>query len=58
MKPWICPRCGKVHAGWVAECDCRVHLIAIPATCVTLTNVKSVATAFTCRAYNTPDREL
>lgn len=19
---WICPRCGKVHAPWVSECDC------------------------------------
>lgn len=19
---WICPRCGTVHAPWVAKCDC------------------------------------
>ena len=19
---WICPKCGKVHAPWVPECDC------------------------------------
>ena len=23
MEGWICPRCGKVHAPWVAECDCK-----------------------------------
>lgn len=23
MDPWICPRCGVVHAYWVARCDCR-----------------------------------
>jgi hypothetical protein len=21
-KGWECPKCGKVHAPWVAECDC------------------------------------
>ncbi len=56
MKPWICPQCGKVHAGWVAECDCKVYLIAMPSTSVTLTNVKNVGTAFTRRAYY--DKEL
>lgn len=20
---WICPRCGKVHAPWIASCDCH-----------------------------------
>lgn len=20
---WICPKCGKVHAPWVPECDCE-----------------------------------
>jgi len=21
---WICPRCGKVLAPWIRECDCKV----------------------------------
>lgn len=21
-SPWICPRCGVVHAAWVSRCDC------------------------------------
>lgn len=20
---WICPKCGKVHAPWVSECNCN-----------------------------------
>ena len=23
MEGWICPRCGKVHAPYVQECNCR-----------------------------------
>lgn len=23
MEPWICPRCGIVHAGWVPQCTCK-----------------------------------
>jgi hypothetical protein len=22
FSPWICPRCGTVHAGWVGQCHC------------------------------------
>lgn len=23
---WECPKCGKVHAPWVAECDCHLSV--------------------------------
>lgn len=22
MKPWECPRCGKINAPWAAQCTC------------------------------------
>jgi hypothetical protein len=27
---WECPRCGKVHAPWVQECDCHRSTSAEP----------------------------
>jgi len=26
-KGWECPKCGKVHAPWVAECDCYKQVL-------------------------------
>jgi hypothetical protein len=31
---WICPRCGKVHAPFVRECDC-------PPPCITTTGINT-----------------
>lgn len=27
MEGWICPRCGKVNAPWVPECDCILRTV-------------------------------
>lgn len=32
MEPWICPRCGIVWAGWVAQCTCRAPTIVTSGT--------------------------
>ena len=24
---WLCPRCGTVHAPWVAQCQCRAPVV-------------------------------
>jgi hypothetical protein len=32
MEPWICPRCGIVHAGWVAQCTCKPPTISASTT--------------------------
>ena len=32
MEPWICPRCGIVHAGWVAQCTCKPPVMSITST--------------------------
>lgn len=28
MDPWICPRCGKVWAGWLAGCSCSPQTVS------------------------------
>ena len=26
---WVCPKCGKVNAPWVAACECKVQIIYV-----------------------------
>lgn len=29
---WICPKCGRVHAPWVASCNCAAPSEYVPYT--------------------------
>jgi predicted RNA-binding Zn-ribbon protein involved in translation (DUF1610 family) len=26
---WVCPKCGKVNAPWVASCDCKAQIVYV-----------------------------
>nr|DAL92885.1 MAG TPA: zinc finger Ran-binding domain-containing protein [Caudoviricetes sp.] len=30
QEGWICPRCGKVNAPWVAQCFCNRNIQILP----------------------------
>jgi hypothetical protein len=27
---WVCPKCGRVNAPWVAACDCKAQIVFVP----------------------------